>query len=158
MQLRVFTVVSAIAIALAGCAASGPREFGKADVDSITKLIQDLTAAYNAKDPAKVATLFAANAVVMPPNAPTLRGTESIQFYFEKRFAQGATDAVITPKDVSGVGPLAYASGEYDLRLAPSGGPERPDRGKFLWVLRNFNGKWLLVYLIFSSDFAPAAQ
>ena len=63
---------------------------------------------------------------------------------------------MIAPKDISGSGALAYASGEYSLKLAPAGGPERRDRGKFLWVLRDFSGKWLLDYLIFSSDF-PAA-
>ena len=120
-------------------------------------MVQEFTRAYNAKDAPKVATLFAGGAVVMPPNASTLRGTEFIQAYFIGRFAQGASDLLIEPKDIAGSGALAYASGDFSLKMVPpAGGPERRDRGKFLWILRNFSGTWLLEYLIFSSDF-PAA-
>jgi uncharacterized protein (TIGR02246 family) len=148
-------VASVLAVVLTGCSAPAQREFGKADRDSITKLVQDFTTAYNAKDAAKVATLFTGGAGLMPPNASTLRGTESIQGYFVSRFEQGASDLVIEPSDIAGSGVLAYITGTYSLKLAPAGAPERRDRGKLLWVLRNFSGKWLLEYLIFSSDFPP---
>ena len=148
---------SVMTFALAACSAPTQREFGKADVENITKLVQEFTAAYNAKDAAQAATLFAGGGVVMPPNAPMLRGTESIQGYFVSRFTQGASDLVIEPKDIAGSGALAYASGDFSLKLVPpAGGPGRQDRGKFLWILRDFRGKWLLEYVIFSSDF-PAA-
>ena len=156
MKVPLLMAASVMAFALSACSAPAQREFGKPDRDSITKLVQDFTAAYNAKDAAKVATLFTGGAGLMPPNASTLRGTESIQGYFVSRFEQGASDLQIEPKDIAGSGVLAYISGNYGLKLAPPGGPERRDRGKLLWVLRDFNGKWLLEYLIFSSDF-PAA-
>lgn len=147
---------SVMAVAFVACSAPVQREFGKADRDSITKLAQELTTAYNAKDAAKVATLFSDGAGLMPPNASTVRGTEYIQGYFVNRFAEGASDLRIELKDIAGSGALAYASGDYSLKLAPAGHPERRDRGKFLWVLRDFRGKWLLEYVIFSSDFPPA--
>jgi len=147
---------AALVVALAACSAPAQHEFNKTDRDNITKLVQDFTTAYNAKDPAKVTALFTGGAGLMPPNASTVRGTESIKEYFVGRFAQGATDLVIEPKDIAGSGPLAYVSGNYSLRLAPTGGPERKDRGKLLWVLRQLGGRWLLEYLIFSSDFPPA--
>jgi uncharacterized protein (TIGR02246 family) len=153
--LRLLAVVVATFCLLA-CSPPTKREFGKADVEAINKLIQDFVAAYNAKDANKVVTLFSGGAVLMPPNASTVRGTESVKAYFTNRFAQGATALTIDAKDVSGADPIAYASGEYSLKLAPAGAPERRDRGKFLWILRDFNGHWLLDYLIFSSDF-PAA-
>lgn len=156
MQVPLLVAASVMAVALAACSAPAQREFGKPDRDSITKLVQEFTAAYNAKDAAKVATLFTGGAGLMPPNASTLRGTESIQGYFVSRFDQGASDLQIEPKDIAGSGVLAYISGNYSLKLAPPGGPDRRDRGKLLWVLRDFNGRWLLEYLIFSSDF-PAA-
>jgi uncharacterized protein (TIGR02246 family) len=141
---------------LAACSAPARREFGKAEVGSITTLVQGFTTAYNAKDAANLATLFSGGAVLMPPNASTLRGTQSIQAYFVDRFAQGASDLKLDPKDINGSGPLAYASGDYSLRVVPASGPERPDRGKFLWILRDLQGKWLLEYVMFSSDFPPA--
>lgn len=158
MQAPSLMAATVMALALAACSAPAQREFGKEDRDSITNVVRDFSAAYNAKDAAKVATLFTGGAGLMPPNASTLRGTESIQAYFVNRFDQGASDLVIEPKDIAGSGALAYITGTYRLKLAPAGGPEQRDRGKFLWVLRNFSGKWLLEYLIFSSDFpiAPA--
>jgi uncharacterized protein (TIGR02246 family) len=149
-------MAAALVVALSGCSAPAQHEFGKTDRDHITKLVQDFTTAYNAKDAAKITGLFTGGAGLMPPNASTVRGTDSIRDYFASRFAQGATDLAIEPKDVAGSGPLAYISGTYTLKLAPAGGPERKDRGKLLWVLRQLGGKWLLEYLIFSSDF-PAA-
>jgi uncharacterized protein (TIGR02246 family) len=146
----------AVALVVAACSGPAPREFGKTDVDSITKLVQAFTAAYNAKDPAQVAALFASSAGLMPPNAPTVRGLEAIQGYFASRFAQGATGLAVEAKDIAGSGGLAYASGDYSLKLAPAGGPEQRDRGKFLWVLRDFDGRWLLEHVMFSSDFPPA--
>jgi len=147
---------AALVVALAACSAPAQREFGKPDRDNVTKLVQDFTTAYNAKDAAKITALFTGGAGLMPPNASTVRGTDSIRDYFVGRFAQGATDLVIEPKDIAGSGTIAYISGTYGLRLAPAGGPERKDRGKLLWVLRQLGGRWLLEYLIFSSDF-PAA-
>jgi uncharacterized protein (TIGR02246 family) len=156
MQAASLLVATVMAVALAACSAPAQREFGKEDRDSITKLVQEFVTAYNAKDAAKVAALFTGGAGLMPPNASTLRGTESIQGYFVNRFDQGASDLLIEPKDIAGSGVLAYIAGNYSLKLAPTGGREQRDRGKFLWVLRNFSGKWLMEYLIFSSDFPSA--
>jgi uncharacterized protein (TIGR02246 family) len=155
--MRALSIVAAsvMAVGVVACSRPAPDEFGKADVDNIRKLIQDFVPAYNAKDAAKVATFFSGGAVVMPPNAPTMRGVEAIEQYYVARFAQGATDLSLEPTDVAGHGPLAYVSGDYRLKMAPPGGPERPDRGKFLFILREAAGKWALEYLMFSSDFAP---
>jgi uncharacterized protein (TIGR02246 family) len=156
--MRAPSLFGALVLTFAVVACSRPTgtEFDKADVESIRTLIQQFIGAYNVKDAAKVATFFALDAVVMPPNASTVRGAESIQQYYVARFDQGASDLSLDPKDIAGSGVLAYASGDYRLRMAPEGGQPRPDRGKFLFVLRDSgNGRWLLEYLMFSSDFAP---
>jgi uncharacterized protein (TIGR02246 family) len=156
--LRLITTFIA-AIGLFGCsrAPAGPQ-FTKSDVDAITSRIADLKTAFNEKDPDKVAALFAANAVVMPPNQSTSRARDAVKQYYVARFQEGATDLELDPKDITGVGTLAYASGDFRLNLAPaaSGEPGR-DRGKFIWIFRKSNDKWLIEYVIFSSDFAPRA-
>jgi uncharacterized protein (TIGR02246 family) len=142
---------------LVGCSGPpAPRAFGKTDIDSITKQLQELVAAYNAKDAAKAATLFTSGAMVMPPNASTVHGAESIQQYYVSRFAQGASDLSLQPTHVEGSGVLAYATGDYRLTMALPGRPPQPDRGKFLFVLRDANNRWMLESVMFSSDFAPA--
>lgn len=155
MHAPSLTVASVLAATLAGCSAPTQPEFGQADRTKVTGLVQEFTTAYNAKDAAKVASLFTGGATLMPPNDSTLRGTDYIQRYFAGRFELGASDLVIEPTDIAGSGVLAYIAGSYALKLAPEGGAEQRDRGKFVWILRGFRGNWLLEYLIFSSDFAP---
>jgi uncharacterized protein (TIGR02246 family) len=149
---------SVVVAALAGCAAPAQPGFGPTDRATVENVVQEFTAAYNAKDASRVASLFTSGAALMPPNASTLRGTDYIERYFAGRFEQGATDLVIEPTDIAGSGVLAYIAGNYDLRLAPEGGGEERDRGKFVWIVRGHRGTWLLEYLIFSSDFAPASS
>lgn len=157
MRRHLLAALGAAVLALSACS-SAPAAvgFSKADVGDIGKVIDELEAAFNAKDPAKAAALFAGDAVVMPPNASTMRGNEAVRQYYVNRFAGGATDLELAAKDISGAGTIAYASGDYRLRMVPpDGGSERPDRGKFVWVFRKLGGRWLIEYVIFSSDFAP---
>jgi uncharacterized protein (TIGR02246 family) len=148
-------LVGALMAAQIACsAAPAGDEFGQADRASIERLIQDLITVYNQKDAAKVAALFAENGAVMPPNASTVRGTANVRAYYEKRFAQGASDLKLETGDIVGVGSLAYATGDYWLNMAPPGAAVRRDRGKFLFILRERNGRWQLERLMFSSDFA----
>ncbi len=157
MRIFRFMAATVAILALAGC--SKPpvvNQFTKADVESITKAVQDVRAAYNAKDADKVAALFAPDAVLMPPNQATARSRDSVKQYYVARFAEGASDLEIEAKDIAGDGALAYASGDFRLLLnAPTGGEPQRDRGKFVWVFRKLDGRWMIEYVIFSSDFAP---
>ena len=145
--------VSIAALTLASCSRGSGPAFDKSDVERITKLIEELRTTFNAKDPAKAAALYSTTAAVMPPNRPLMRGRKFVEQYYTDRFAEGATDLELQPADISGQGTLAYASGDYRLKLAPQGGQARLDRGKFLWIFREQNGQWLIEYVIFSSDF-----
>ena len=156
--MRRLSVASAcvfvLALAGGGCSQAAPPEFGNADVDNIRKMLQEFAAAYNAKDALKVSQMFTGAAVVMPPNASTVRGQENVRDYYVKRFNQGASDLSLEAVDVAGHGPLAYVSGDYRLNLAPPGGEVHRDRGKFLFILRLVRDRWMLEHLMFSSDFA----
>jgi uncharacterized protein (TIGR02246 family) len=152
-----FIVAIGMVVAVAACSGPVAREFGKPDVESIRKVFEEYRVAYNAKDAEKVANLFSGGAVVMPPNASMMRGHQAIRDYFVGRFASGASDVVLEPHDITGSFPLAYASGDYSLKMAPPGvANPAHDRGKFLWIFRETNGKWMMEYLMFSSDLPVA--
>jgi uncharacterized protein (TIGR02246 family) len=150
-----YAAVTFVVVALAGCtqAPAGPQ-FTKSDVEAITKTIQELTARFNAKDPEKVAELFSANAVLMPPNQSTARARDAVKQFYVGRFAEGATDLELEPRDITGVGNLAYATGDFRLNLARPGLEPQRDRGKFVWIFRKTNERWLIEYVVFNSDFA----
>lgn len=155
MRVLTFVAASLLALSLTACSSQTEREFNEQDVAGLKGLLQDFVEAYNAKDPAKVAGFFAGTAVVMPPNASSVRGVDPIQQYYVSRFAEGASDLTLEPRDLSGSGTIAYVSGDYRLNMAPPDRPERRDRGKFLFVFRDQRGSWKLEYLMFSSDFPP---
>jgi ketosteroid isomerase-like protein len=157
MRVPTFVAASLLAVSLTACSAPQVREFGEPEVGALKGMLQEFVTTYNAKDATGVAGFFDSTAVVMPPNASTVRGVAPIEQYYVARFNEGASDLSLEPKDISGSGTLAYISGDYRLNMAPPEGPQRRDRGKFLFVLREVRGSWKLEYLMFSSDFPPVA-
>jgi ketosteroid isomerase-like protein len=151
-------VVLGMALSLIGCGGSAPRdEFGRADAEQISKMVQEFAAAYNAKDVEKIGTYFAGNASLMPANRSTLTGVDAIKGFYQERVGiEGATNLAIQMLSVQGQGTLAYFAGTFSLDLKPEGGPERHDRGKVIWILRKLGGQWRFEYQIMSSDLPPA--
>jgi ketosteroid isomerase-like protein len=150
---RIFSI-AALALTLTAAACSAPQEqqFTQTDMTAIRKASADLTAAFNAKDVDKILALYADNSVFMPPNAPLMRGRDPLKGYFANLVAS-ASDLTMEPVDVSGHGPLGYASGSY--RLTNKG---FSDRGKFLIVMRNMMGTWRFEYTMWSSDLPARAS
>ena len=158
-MLRTFAIVVALAGFAAGCSGPQKPEFGRPDQEAIRKLTQDMVGAYNAKDPAKTASYFAGNAVLMPPNSSAVRGKDAVQTFYENRFKQGVNALEVTPEEVVGSGDLAYMTGSYTLTLRPEGGAEQRDRGKVLWVARRMQGNgWRWQYEMWSSDLQKPVQ
>jgi ketosteroid isomerase-like protein len=151
-------VVLGMALSLIGCGGSAPKdEFGRADAEQISKMVQEFGAAYNAKDVEKIGTYFAGNASLMPANRSTLTGVDAIKGFYQERVGiEGATNLAIQMLSVQGQGTLAYFAGTFSLDLKPEGGPERHDRGKVIWILRKLGGQWRFEYQIMSSDLPPA--
>jgi uncharacterized protein (TIGR02246 family) len=124
---------------------------GKTD-PAISKAAKDFADTFNTKDAAKVAALYTDDAVVSPPNEPAVRGRSSIEAWFKKQFAQGLSDLVLTPAESTISGMQAYEAGSYTLSVKPASGPPINDKGKYVVVLKQVGGKWLLAHDIFNSD------
>jgi ketosteroid isomerase-like protein len=149
-------IVAVMAVALASCSAAPTNEFSRQDREQITKFVKDFAAAYNTKDPVKLVPFYSGSAILMPPNASTVRGQESIQGYYQNRLGvDGATDLQIEPREISGQGSLAYMSGTFSLNLKPEGKPEGHDRGKILFILRSLAKNWKIEISMWSSDLPP---
>ncbi len=149
----------AVAVVLAACGSkpAGP-EFTKEDTAAIKQLLQDFTAAYNAKDVAKIQSCYTGTAAIMPANRATLSGVDGVKAYYQERLTtDGASDLAIDADAVEGQGTLGYVAGKYSLTLKPAGATEpQHDRGKVLWIVRKLGGRWLFEVQIMSSDLPPA--
>jgi uncharacterized protein (TIGR02246 family) len=153
---RTGAVCVAIGLALAMTAIEAQAQAGKGKTDpAITKLAKEFADTFNTKDAAKLATLYTDDAVVSPPNEPAVRGRSSIEAFFKKMFTQGVTDLVLMPAESAISGTQAYEAGSYTLSVKPASGPTINDKGKYVVVLKQVGGKWLLAHDIFNSDLAP---
>jgi ketosteroid isomerase-like protein len=144
----------AVAIVAAGCGSSAAKEngFTRVDVTAIKETTKAFASAFNAHETSHVLEHYPENVVFMPPNAGTIRGKEWLKGYFDVLLGSGSVTLTIESRDVSGHGPLAYENGNYTIITRGAGGEETRDRGKYLFVLRKFNGKWLYEYTMWNSD------
>ena len=107
-----------------------------------------------AKDWTGVGALYTANAVMLPPNTPALRGAAAIQGYMAG--FPPITAFTLVDDTIVGTGDRAYAIGRYHLTFGLKGSPV--DSGKFLDVReRQADGSWRYVADMFSSDIPAAA-
>jgi uncharacterized protein (TIGR02246 family) len=147
------TVVLGHSLALAQYGPDKAQMPGKTD-PALTKLAKEWEAAFNAKDVAKVASMYTEDAVVMPPNHEPVRGRANIEAFF-KEMANGAK-LTLTPFESAMSGATAYEAGTYQMSMTSKTGPPITDKGKNVVILkRGSNGQWRLAHDIFNSDLPP---
>jgi uncharacterized protein (TIGR02246 family) len=120
---------------------------GKTD-PSLDKLAVEFEAAFKAKDAAKVAAFYAEDAVMMPPNEPSVKGRTAIQAHYANQFKQGFTNLDLNPTESAVSGQQAFDVGTSSIVL-PDG---RTENGKYLVVYKRVGADWKLAYDIFNSD------
>jgi uncharacterized protein (TIGR02246 family) len=100
---------------------------------------------------------YAPDAISNPPNAPPLVGHDAIRkfnadfFKLPKLHITGSSQTIRFSDD----GTMAWAEGSYTLTFADPKGHTVKDEGKYLNVLRQVNGKWVVVADAFSSNNPP---
>ena len=106
-----------------------------------------------AKDAAAIATLYAEDGAVMPPNGPIAKGRDAIQKAWAGMVQTPGFDLTFTPEQiiVSSSGDMALDRGTYKLAVAPGGKPQT-DTGKYVVVWRKVGGEWKAAADIFNSD------
>lgn len=112
--------------------------------------------AFNAANVSELASMYAADAVLLPPNANALTGA-SISEYFVATFGaiKGASIHLSTD-EIDSSGDIAYRRGTYTISM-PDG--STIDRGKYIEVWRLRDGVWIMTRDIWNSSMpAPAPE
>lgn len=148
----VWALVFALAAAVPAFVAAQTK--GKTD-PALTKLAKEWESAFNAKDAAKVAALYTEDAQLNPPNEAIVVGRKNIQAWMQGGMDAGFTNFVLTPTESAISGAIAYEAGTYSVTVAPKGAKPMTDKGKYVVVLKQVGGKWLLAHDIFNSDNPP---
>lgn len=112
---------------------------------------------FNGGKAAPMLALYAEDAVVMAPGAPSARGHPAIKPVLEKEIAGakagGLTFALGSENEVGVSGDLAWHSGTY---LVKNKAGATVQTGKYLEVWRKAGGKWRIIRDAWNSD-GPAA-
>src|SRR5215216_5773232 len=126
----------------------------QAQTSPLLELTKQYLAAAKARDAAKVASFYAEDAVLMPPNAPPVKGRKGIQQDHERLFKQSPPfELTATPLASDTSGDLGYIQGEFVVKR--EGGGEV--RGKYVEVWRRTKGGWKILYDINNANHPPAA-
>lgn len=144
--------VAVVVIAIAGFASPG-RTQGKTD-PALDKLAKEFVAAFNAQDAAKVASFYADDAVVMPPNVPLVKGRTAIEAHFKRDFQQGVSNLQLRPLESTTTGGQAFEVGTSTITIKTGTGT-MTESGKYLTLFKRVGSDWKISYDIFNSDQAP---
>ena len=131
-----------------------------ADETALRKLDDEWSKAAGSRDVDKTISYYSDDAVVMPPNIPTLTGKEPIQTLWKSMLGSpdfsGGWKA--TKVEVARSGDLAYVSGNYEFNEKDNSGKPITDKGKYLEVWKKqADGSWKCVADMFNSDLPTVA-
>lgn len=103
-------------------------------------------------DSTKFANCYTADACINPPNSPRMCGTAAIIAFFNGAVKMGIKDIKITTEEVMGDANTVAEVGKYEL-MGDKGASL--DKGKFIVVWKNDNGKWKMHRDEWNSDNPP---
>jgi uncharacterized protein (TIGR02246 family) len=131
---------------------------------AIEKALRDLDAQWSAaaaaKDLDKTVSYYAADALLLPPNAAAATTKEAIRTAWKQEI-EGAVSGSwkATKVDVAKSGDLAYITGTYEFVSKDESGKQSTDHGKYLEVFRKqADGSWKATVDIWNSDLAAETE
>ena len=124
-----------------------------ADREAVSAVNAAWFKAYNAHDVDAISALYADDAVVSAPGAPSARGAAAIKEAFRKDIA-AATKAGIsnnagTSEELGVSGDLAW---EWNTYSATDKSGKVVEKGKYVTLFERRNGKWVIIRDIWNSD------
>ena len=154
-DVRTF-ILLLLALATACQSAATP---GGANETMLRKLDDEWSKAVGAKDVEKTMSYYADDALMMPPNIPTLTGKESIRTLWKSLLEAPGFSGGWKATKVEVSGDLSYVTGTYEITETDDSGKPMTDKGKYVEVWKKQpDGSWKSVAHMFSSDESPAAE
>lgn len=128
------------------------------EAQELVKLDDDWSAAATNRDVEKVASYYAKDTVVYPPNEVVAVGRDKAKEVWAGMLADPSLKISwkATHAEVAKSGEMAFTAGTYQLSMKDKDGKTISDTGKYLCVWRkNKQGKWLATHDMWNSDLKP---
>jgi uncharacterized protein (TIGR02246 family) len=129
------------------------------DKTSIRAVDEAWAGAAKAGDGEAIAALYTADAVLLPPGEPIVKGAAAKKYWVD--FGNGFSGPTeLNTMTVEGAGDVATAIGTYKMAMTPKKAGAKPlpvDEGKYIEVLkRQGDGSWKIAYDIWNPNAPPA--
>ena len=129
---------------------TGPA-LSRAEV-GIRKMTQDWALACNTKQLDDILDLYTADALVLRPNVPPIRGTAAIREFFFAALDSGLGEIQMETVRVEVYGEIAYEAGRCKALVPSALGKRREERGKYQILVTRQNGEWRILSDCWSAD------
>ncbi len=142
--------------ALAACQPAAPTVDVAAEEAAIRAQVAVFNAGLAAYDDSAIVSIYAPDAVLMPPNQERLTGTDAISQSFAGLEPLKAV-LVVTPVAIAiaASGDVAVEEGTWTYSMPMPDGSTYNDNGKYLVAWKKVNGTWLVSHDIWNSSQAP---
>jgi ketosteroid isomerase-like protein len=149
-------VISIVVLGSLGCQTETGPTFADADRAAIEKVVADSVTTGNSPDldwGEYVDGYYTADGVLLPPNAPAIKGRAALLSFFESY--PPFSDLKFTVIQIVGVGNQAWVWGSYSMTMFPDTNPVE-DVGSYVEIWsRRPDGSWRVALDIFNSDIPP---
>ncbi len=128
---------------MAGC-----MQAPQTDLERFKAMRDVWQSAYDAKDPAASAAIYAEDGALLPPNSETISSRAAIEAYLTESLASGISVG-LKDTEVYAHGDVGYMAGTYTVTDA---GGATIDKGKYVDIWRQVDGKWQISRAIWNSN------
>ena len=149
MSDKLFIFFASMALLLVSCMGSKDPSVASTEVEGVLKRLMQ---ADNAGNLAAVISHYAADAVLMAPNAPSVRGIEKIKNHYRNLFDEFRFEGLqANAEDIRVGGDLAVIAGTNSgLILSKADSTAQEIHGKFIMQLVKETGQWKISRLIWN--------
>jgi ketosteroid isomerase-like protein len=120
---------------------------------ALRQMTKDWALACNNKQLDDLLEFYAADALVLRPNLPPVRGTTAIREFFFSALDSGLGDVEVEPLRVELLGDVGYEAGRCKMLVPTAVGKRREERGKYVVVFaKQKSGEWRAVLDSWSTD------
>ena len=125
---------------------------------AVRKMTQDWALACNNRQLDDLVDFYAADALVLRPNVPAVRGAAAIREFFFAALDSGLGEVELEPMRVEVFGDLAYEAGRCKMLVPVAVSKRREERGKYLMIFARQTGDWKAIVDCWSSDLSLAVS
>lgn len=168
---RWWFLIVVLLVSIAACVQQGAEEAGTTeetaavDAAAVEEHIRSLDERFeqgmSTGDAEALASLYAPDAVVLPPGMPRAEGIDAIRSAWQQMFAAGLPTAVSIDTEtvvVSEGGDMAYQVGSLSMAVPGPDGSSITETGKFVTIHEpTEGGEWKIVVDTWNTDQMPGA-